>query len=148
MGAGASVTPEQYLEALPEDRRALIGAVRELILRNVPAGYTEAVAFDMLTWSIPLARYPDTYNGQPLACIALASKKNYCTLHLNSVYQSPEREQRLRAAYADAGRKLDLGKACIRFRRLEDLHTDAIAELIADVTPDCFIAEHEAARTR
>lgn len=142
------ITPEQYLESLPADRRELIAAVRQLIERHIPSGYQESVSYGMLTWTIPLSRYPDTYNKQPLGVIALGSKKNYCTLHLNALYQAPEREEKLRSDYAAAGQKLDLGKACIRFRRLDELHRDAIAHLIADVTPDTFIAEHEAARAR
>ena len=116
---------QTYLDGLPEDRRALIAAVRDLVRASLPDGYREGVGHGMLTWTIPLSRYPNTYNGQPLAAIALGSMKNYCTLHLTALYQSPAREERLRAAYAEA-----------------------IAELIAAVPPDTFIAEHEAARAR
>jgi hypothetical protein len=147
MAQPTKLTTEQYLASLPEDRRALLAEVRELVVRHLPPGYAETATPGMLTWSVPLERYPNTYNRQPLACVSLASQKNYCTLHLNSVYQNRAREERLRAAYAAAERRLDLGKACIRFRRLDELDADAIAEAIA-LTPDQFIAEHEAARAR
>jgi hypothetical protein len=148
MAKDVVLTPEQYLAALPEASRIRISAVRDLVVRSLPAGYREAVVSGMLTWSIPLSYYPETYNRQPLACVALAARKQYCTLHLMPLYQNPEREQRLRAAYEAAGRKLDLGKACIRFREPGDLHPEAIAAVLADLTPDTFIAEHEAARAR
>lgn len=147
MAQPAKITTEQYLASLPEDRRALIGEVRELIVRQLPQGYAESATPGMLAWSVPLERYPNTYNRQPLVCVSLAAQKNYCTLHLISVYQNPAREERLRAAYAAGERRLDLGKACIRFRRLDELDADAIAEALA-LTPDQFIAEHEAARAR
>jgi hypothetical protein len=143
-----AATPEQYLAELDPERAALIGKVRDLVNSALPDGYVEKVAWGMLTWSIPLERYPDTYNGQPLGFAALAAQKNYNSLYLNSVYASAERADRFKAAFAAAGKKLDMGKSCIRFKKLEDLATDAIATEIASMPPDDYIRLYEQARSR
>jgi hypothetical protein len=147
MPSSKAETVEQYLQELPEDRRAVLSAVRDLVVRNLPAGYREAMGFGMITWVVPLADYPDTYNGQPLGYAALAAQKNYYALYLNCVYQDPALEQRLRDAFARAGKKLDMGKSCVRFRKLEDLPLDAIGTLIAGTPPRDFIARYEQVRS-
>lgn len=146
MARSAAATVEQYLAELPADRRVTVSRVRDVISANLPDGYSEGIAFGMLTWCIPLERYPNTYNGQPLGYVALAAQKNYCALYLNSVYQDPALERRLRDAFAAAGLKLDMGKSCIRFRTPQDLPLEQIGELVASVTPEQFIATYEAAR--
>ena len=148
MASSTAATPEQYLAELEPGRAALIGAVRDLVNSALPEGYVETVAWGMLTWSIPLDRYPDTYNRQPLALAALAAQKNYNSLYLNCAYASAERSERLRAAFAAEGKKLDMGKSCIRFRKLDDLALDAIAAEIASTPPDDYIALYERARAR
>ena len=137
---------EDYLAELPPERRAVVAAVRQLILRNLPQGYREAMAFGMIGYGIPLETCPDTYNGQPLAYIGLAAQKNYYTIHLMSIYAGSEAEARLRAQFRKAGKKLDIGKSCVRFRMLEDLELGAIAEAVAGTPPDAFIAAYEASR--
>lgn len=146
MARSTAATPEAYLAELPPERAALLAHVRDLVNSNLPAGYEERVAFGMIVWEVPLARYPKTYNKQPLMFAALASQKNYAALHLMAVYGSQERLERLKAGYAAAGKKLDMGKACIRFRRREDLAEDALAEAIRSVPMDKFIAVYEASR--
>jgi hypothetical protein len=100
----------------------------------------------MITYEIPLETYPDTYNGQPLVYMALAAQKNHCALYLMCVYQDSERETWLKNQFKEAGKKLDMGKSCLRFRRLEDLPLEAIAELVRSVTPERFIEQYESAR--
>jgi hypothetical protein len=139
-------TVAQYLRELPADRRRTIAAVRAVIRRNLPAGYQESVGWGMIVYSVPLSLYPDTYNGQPMMYAALASQKNYCSLHLMAVYASPERLAALKAAFKQAGKKLDMGKACVRFRTPEDLPLDAIGAAIAAVPLDRFKEYLEAAR--
>lgn len=148
MARSAASTVEEYLGELPEDRHAAISAVRDAIVRNLPEGYAETMSWGMITYEVPLARYPKTYNGQPLGVAALAAQKNYNALYLTCVYGSPERERELREAFAAAGKKLDMGKSCIRFRSADDLPLDAIGRLIAATPPDAFIAQYEAARQR
>jgi uncharacterized protein YdhG (YjbR/CyaY superfamily) len=137
---------DAYLSELPEDRRAAMTEMRELIRKHLPKGYDEAVNWGMLCWQIPLERYPDTYNGQPLGYVALASQKNYFALYLTSAYMDPEQDAALREGFAKAGKKMDMGKSCLRFKKLDDLPLDTVAKLIAAVTPEQFIAMYEKAR--
>ena len=99
--------------------------MRDVVRRHLPPGYEEAVSRGMLVWQVPLARYPDTYNGHPLWYAALASQKRYLTLHLMNAY-GPHAEA-LREGFRAAGKRLDMGKCCIHFRRADDLAPDAPA---------------------
>lgn len=136
-------TPEEYLEELSEDRRQTISAIRDLILENLPEGYVESMNWGMLSYEIPLERYPNTYNNQPLGYLALAAQKNHNALYMMSVYQNPEKEQKLREAFKREGKKLDMGKSCIRFKKADDLPLLTIAELVSATTPDEFIRRYE-----
>ena len=148
MASSKAATAEEYLAELPEDRRAVVSAVRDVVLRNLPEGYRESMAFGMIGYGIPLERYPDTYNGQPLAYAALAAQKNYYALYLMSAYMGSEQEQALRDAFDAAGKKLDMGKSCLRFKKLEDLPLDVVGKLIASTPPREYIAQYEAARAQ
>ena len=138
---------EEYLDELPDDRRELVSAVRDVINENLPDGYVESMAFGMIGWAIPLEDYPETYNGQPLAIAGLASQKQWVALYLMGVYGDEELETWFRKQYADRGLKLDMGKSCVRFRRLDDVALDVIGAAIARVPVDKFIEHVEAART-
>jgi len=146
MASSKAATVDQYLAELPADRRAEIEKVRELVNGALPAGYREVISYGMIGWVIPLEDYPDTYNKQPLAYAALAAQKNYNSLYLNCVYASPERTERLKAAAAAAGKKLDMGKSCVRFKRADDLPLDLIRDEIASTPPQDFIRMYEEAR--
>jgi hypothetical protein len=148
MVSSTASTVSEYLASLPPERRAVVAAVRKLIRRNLPKGYREAMNFGMITYEIPLTRYPGTYNGQPLAYVALAAQKNKYSLYLTCAYMDEARAKRLRDAHARAGKKLDMGKSCVRFRSLDDLELDAIAAEIASTTPVQFIERYEAGRAR
>ncbi|MFZ5788452.1 MAG: DUF1801 domain-containing protein [Acidobacteriota bacterium] len=137
-----------YLAELPRERRAVVEAVREVVLRHLPAGYREAVNWGMLSYEIPLERHPKTYNGRPLCYVALAAQKDYYSLYLMAVYQNSAEEAALREAFEAAGKKLDMGKCCVRFRKLDDLPLGAIGRVIAATPPERLIALHEAGRTR
>jgi len=141
----SATTVQQYLQELPEDRRMVVEAVREMVLHTLPEGYREAMRWGMISYEVPLERYPDTYNGQPLTYAALAAQKNNFALYL-SVYQDPEQEARLREGFRKAGKRLDMGKACLRFKKLDDLPMNVIAEAVAANPVDAFIARYEAAR--
>lgn len=144
MARSTATTPEEYLQELPEDRRAVVSAVRDVILRNLPQGYVETVNWGMLSYEVPLERYPATYNRQPLGYAALAAQKNYYALYLTGAYWNPEQASRLQEGFRRAGKKLDMGKSCLRFRSLEDLPLDVVGEVIASTPPDEFIAWYEA----
>jgi hypothetical protein len=142
-----AATPEAYLAELDPARAREVSAVRDLVNASLPAGLVERMAWGMISWEVPLEVSGPTYNGQPLVHTALAAQKNHNALYLNCAYTSPERGERLRAAFAAAGKKLDMGKSCLRFRRAEDLAQEAIREALT-VTPDELIRSYEASRTR
>lgn len=148
MARSDATTVEEYLNELPEARRQIVSAVRELVLRNLPEGYQETMNWGMISYEIPLERYPDTYNGQPLSYISLAAQKNHVALYLMNVYQDAELERWLKAEYEKAGKKLDMGKSCLRFRRLDDLPLEVIAQVVASTSPPEFIARYEASRRK
>lgn len=143
-----ATTVDEYLAGLPEDRREAIEAVRRVVLENLPEGYEECISFGMISYVVPLSRYPDTYNGQPLALASLASQKRHMALYLNNVYSDPETREWFAAAYAASGKRLDMGKSCVRFRRLDHLPLDVVAQAIARTSVDDFLAFYEAARSK
>lgn len=146
MVSSKAATPEAYIAALPPERAAVISHLRTLVNANLPDGYVEGMNWGMIVWELPLSRYPDTYNKQPLGYAALAAQKSHYALYLNCIYASEERTQRLKEAFAAGGKTLDMGKACLRFKKLDDLAEDAIAQAIASVPVEAFIAEYEKSR--
>jgi hypothetical protein len=140
-----ATTVAQYLAELPADRRAAIEAVRQTILANLPDGYEEAINWGMIVYQVPLARYPNTYNGQPLAYAALASQKNHMAVYLTGIYADDEIRQAFEAAYRATGKRYDVGKSCVRFRKLDDLPLALIGESVARFGVDAFIAQVEKA---
>jgi hypothetical protein len=139
-------TPEDYLAALPDDRRDAIAQVVDVVRDNLPAGYEEGIQYGMIAWYVPLSSLPDTYNGQPLGLAAVANQKHYMSLYLNSVYGDPDTEAWFRQAFAATGRRLDMGKSCVRFRRIADLPLEVIGQTIARADLDPFVARYLAAR--
>ena len=143
----AEKTVDGYLASLPEEKRKAIGEVRDLVLRNLPEGYVEGMAYGMIYYSIPLSRYPNTYNGQALGYVGLAAQKNFNAIYLMGVYSDAARAKTFKDGFAKAGKKLDSGKSCIRFKSPDDLALDAIAETIATLPVDGFIELYERSRT-
>ena len=141
-------TPDEYLNDLPAERRDAIAAVRAVVRKNLPKGFAEFVSFGMLNYAIPLSRFPNTYNGQPLCYVALASQKNYCSLYLMSVYGDKKHEAKLRDGFKAAGKKLDMGKSCVHFKSPDDLPLDVVGDLIASVSAEKWIEIYEASRKR
>lgn len=141
-----AASPEAYLKKLPEERRKVVAALRKLVLRHLPKGYEEAVRYGMLTYEVPLSRFPKTYNKQPLMYLGLSAQKNYYALHLMCLYGESERKKKFVAAFKKAGKKLDMGKACVRFKALDDLLLDAVAEAVASVPLEAYLKVYEASR--
>ncbi len=146
MAGTKATTVDEYLASLPDERRAVIAAVRDLILRRLPAGYRESINWAMIAYEVPLDRFPETYNGQPLGYAALAAQKNHYALYLNCAGMGAEHEAKFRKAYLATGKKLDMGKSCVRFKRLDDLPLDVIGDEIASTSPDALIAQYERSR--
>jgi hypothetical protein len=147
MVSSAATTVDRYLSALPADRRAAISRVRDVVNANLPDGFTEGMQYGMISWFVPLTRYPDTFNGQPAAVASLASQKQYMSLYLMTVYGDKPTEKWFRGAFAAAGKKLDMGKSCIRFKTIEALPLGVIGEAIARVSLEAFVARCKAARS-
>jgi hypothetical protein len=141
-------TVDEYLAELPDERRAAISAVRQVVLDNLPQGYEEMMQFGMIGYVIPLERYPVTYNGQALQYAALASQKNYMSLYLMNIYGDEAVERWFVERYNTSGKRLGMGKACVRFKSLQDLPVDVIGEAIALTPVDRFIERYEMSRNR
>ena len=143
-----ATTVKDYISELPEERTSDIKAVRNLIIENLPKGYVETMQYGMITYVIPFDRYPKTYNGLPLGYISLASQKNYMALYLMNVYSNKEIESNFKNRYIASGKKLDMGKSCVRFKKLKDLPLDLIGETITMTSVDDFISVYEESRNR
>ena len=146
MAQSKAKTPAAYLKELPADRRREVARVREMVRKHLPAGYRETMNWGMITYEVPLERHPKTYNGQPLCFAGLAAQKNYLSLYFMPVDAAAL--ARLKAAFEKAGKKLDMGKSCIRFKRADDLPLDALGAEIAAVPVDKFVSYVEASRRR
>ena len=148
MVQSAAKTVEEYLDQLPPDRRAELVRVRDVVRAHLPEGYEEGMQFGMIGWYIPLSRYPDTYNGQPLSLAALASQKQSNSLYLMTVYGDKTLEKAFKAGFKAAGKKLDMGKSCVRFKTADALALDVIGETIGKVSVDRYIASYEKAKPK
>lgn len=139
-------TADALLASLPSRIAAELAEVRKVVRKHLPVGYDEVVRKDMIVYEVPLDRYPDTYNGHPLWYAALAAGKRYHSLHLMPVYGSKALTAKLEAGFRAAGKKLDMGKACIRFQSAQDLALDAVGEVVASVPLEKWVAIAQAAR--
>ncbi|MGI8874334.1 MAG: DUF1801 domain-containing protein [Egibacteraceae bacterium] len=137
----SSPAVEQYLAELSADRRAAIEAVRETVLANLPAGMEETVAWGMITYQISLERSGPTYNGKPLMYAAIANQKQHMALYLTNVYADPDELERFRERYLATGKRLDMGKSCVRFRTLDDLPLDVVGETLGATSVEDFLAQ-------
>ena len=146
-----ATTVAQYLEELPPDRRAALSTVRDLILSAVDGDIEEGITYGMIGYYVPRRAFPQGYHcnpSQPMPFINLGVQKNYLVLHLLFVYMNPPRLKALQDGFAKAGKKLDMGKACVRFKQVEDLALDAIRELITGTSTSAYLAEIAATTTK
>jgi hypothetical protein len=146
MARSDAATPEEYLAGLPPERREALSAVRDVIRRNLPDGFEEGMQFGMIGYFVPLDRFPNTYNGQPLGLAGLASQKRHMALYLNNVYGDPATERRFRERYAATGKKLNMGKSCVRFTRLDALPLEVIGQTIAETDVDMYLERYQEVR--
>jgi hypothetical protein len=143
-----ATTIEAYLSELPEDRRQAIEAVRKVIRENLDADYEEGIQYGMIAYYVPHRVYPPGYHcdpKQPFPFAHLASQKNYMAIYLMCVYGDSDHARWFQQAWAKTGKKLDMGKACVRFKKLDDLALDVIGEAIRRVPAKKYIAHWEAA---
>ncbi|HEX7309006.1 DUF1801 domain-containing protein [Lentzea sp.] len=139
-------TVAQYLAELPADQRAEIEAVRDVVLANLPDGYVEMMDWGLVVYAVPLEVSGPTYNKKPLLYVALSAQKRYFSLYLTTVME--EFEESFRARWAATGKKLDMGKACVRFKRASDLALDVVGDEVARLSVPEFLDWHAASRAR
>lgn len=145
-----ATTVAAYLDEIPADRRTAISAVRNVILKNLDRDFAEGMQYGMIGYYVPHRVFPDGYHcdpAQPLPFAGLASQKNYMSLYMMSAYVGGTEERWLREQFAKAGKKLDMGKCCLRFKKLEDLPLDVIGEAFRRVPAKVYI-EHYVANLR
>jgi hypothetical protein len=146
--AGKPKTVKEYLESLPDERRKAIAKVRAAVNKGLPKGYTEGIQYGMIGWSVPHRLFPAGYHcdpEQPLPFAGLANQKNHMSLHLMCVYGDAGHREWFEEEWRKTGKKLDMGKSCIRFKRAEDVPLDLVTAAVARVPVDRFVAHYEAA---
>ena len=140
-------TTKEYLENLPEDRKVPMTQLRDVIVKNLPQGFTEQMNYGMPSFVVPHSKYPAGYHCDPrlpLGFVSIASQKNFIALYHMGIYSMPD----LLKWYMDefpkhSKAKPDMGKSCIRFKKPEQIPYELIAELMKKVTPDEWIARYE-----
>ena len=142
-----ATTVEQYLASLPDDRRAALETVRAVIRKNLDADYEEGMQYGMIGYYVPHRVFPPGYHcdpKQPLSFAGLASQKNHMAVYLMCVYGNGTEKDWFAKAWKKTGKKLDMGKSCVRFRRIDDVALDVIGEAIKRVPAKKYIADYEA----
>lgn len=141
-------TVEQYLAELPPDRREAIQAVRQVFLKHLDKDYEEGIQYGMISYYLPYSVYPPGYHctpKQPLPFVCLASQKNYMSLYMMCIYGDDGEAKEFQKAWAKTGKKLDMGKSCIRFKKLDDLALDVIADVLKRTPAATYIEYYETA---
>jgi hypothetical protein len=144
-----ATTVAAYLKSLPDDRRTALEAIRKVILKNLDKDYEEGMGYGMMGYYVPHSVYPPGYHcdpKQPLSFAGMASQKNHMSLYLMCIYYDPAHQAWFRKAWTANGRKLDMGKCCVRFRKLEDVPLKVVGEAIRRVPVKRLIAMYEQAR--
>ena len=139
-------TVEEYLKELPADRREAINAVRGVILANLPKGYEERMSYGMIGYVVPHSIYTKGYQCNPkvpLPFVNLGSQKNHMAFYLMCCYCDPKLKAWFEKAWKDAGKKLDMGGGCVRFKKLEDVPLEVIGQLVASLPVDVYIRRIE-----
>ncbi len=142
-----AATVQEYLAQLPAERAAVLEAVRAVIRENLDSEYEEGMQYGMIGYYVPHRVYPAGYHcdpRQPLPFAGLAAQKNCMSLYLMGIYGNPEQESWFRAAWARTGKRLDMGKACLRFKKLDDLALDVIGQAVRRIPARTYIANYEA----
>jgi len=140
-------SPEEYIEQLPPERQAVISKLRGIISKNIPVGFQEQISYGMLGWVVPHSTYPGGYHCDPklpLPFMNLASQKNFVALYHSGIYANPKLHDWFVGEYPKYVKtKLDMGKSCIRFKKMETIPYELIGELCTKMTVDDWIALYE-----
>ena len=146
MVSSAAATIEQYLADLEEPRRGEITELLGLIRQSLPKGFDETMAWGMVVFQVPMAVSGPTYNDQPLAAVALASQKNYISFYLSSIYASKELTAEFHERWERSGKKLDMGKSCVRFKSLDKADLETLGWAVSLLDPVQFTQMYLEAR--
>lgn len=145
-------TVEEYLEVIPEDRKAPISKIRSIILEHIPEGFEEVIQYGMIGYVVPHSIYPNGYHckpSEPLPFAHIASQKNYIGLYHSGIYSDPTLHDWFVSEYPKhAKRKLDMGKSCIRFKKTDDIPYTLIGELMEKITVENWIEIYENAKNK
>jgi len=140
-------TVAEYLDGLPADRRAMVEAIRRTINRRLPKGYEEGIQYGMIGWFVPHSRYPAGYHcdpRQPVPFAGLGNWKRHVGISLFCTYVDPDHQARLRTAWLATGKPLDMGKGCIRVKRLEDVPLEVLGDCIRRMPVKTFLERYDA----
>ena len=143
-------TVDAYLDGLPDDRREAISAIRKVILKYLPRGYEEGMQWGMPSYFVPHSAYPAGYHcqpDQPLPFVGLASQKNHMAFYGFGLYIDEEQARWFADEWKKAGKKLDMGKSCVRFKKLDDVALDVIGRAIKRLPVKQYIAQYESQLT-
>ena len=143
-------TVDAYLDGLPDDRREAISAIRKVILKYLPRGYEEGMQWGMIGYYVPHSIYPAGYHCQPdepLPVASLASQKNHMAFYGFGLYIDEEQARWFVEEWKKAGKKLDMGKSCVRFKKLDDVALDVIGRAIKRLPVKQYIAQYESQLT-
>lgn len=138
MVSSSATSVSQYLAELPAERRKDIKALIKVVDQSIPSGFKKEMRWGMITYSVPLSISGPTYNQQPLACVAIASQKNYISIYLMAIYASSKLTKEFEKRWVAEGKKLNMGKSCVRIKTLEDANLGAIAWAASLMTPKEF----------
>jgi uncharacterized protein YdhG (YjbR/CyaY superfamily) len=143
-----SQTVSEYLAGLPAEQRATVGKLRSFVKKHLPKGYKEQIGWGAITYAVPLKTLPDTYNGEPLCYAAIAAQKNHYSLYLMGAYGDPRQTKWMASEFKKRGKKLDMGKSCLRFKSLDDIPLDVVGEVIASKPLDEYVDTYRASRAK
>ena len=144
-----ATSAEDYINQVPEDRQNALKKLRKTIKKNLPEGFEEGIQYGMIGYYVPHSIYPDGYHCDPkipLPFMSFASQKNSVNLYHSGIYAIPKLHDWFVNEYPKhCNRKLDMGKSCVRFKKVDDIPFDLIAELCEKLTPDEWIQVYETA---
>ncbi|GAB5401055.1 MAG: DUF1801 domain-containing protein [Aureisphaera sp.] len=145
-------TVAEYIEQLPEDRKGPVEKLRQIVKQNLPEGYEEGITYKMIGFYVPHSIYPDGYHcnpKDPLPFINIASQKNFVALYHSGIYAKKELLDWFVSEFPKHSKyKLDMGKSCVRFKKVDAIPYDLIAELCTKMSVKEWIGTYESARQK
>jgi len=144
-------SPKEYLDQLEPPKKKALAAVRRVIKKNLPEGYKEVMQYGMISYVVPLKLYPDGYLNDkktPLPYVSLGAQKNHMAIYMSCIYADEKLCSWFQREYAKTGKKLDMGKSCIRFKKIEDIPLDVLGKAVAKISVKKFITIYEKGRSK